>query len=203
MSNRSLPDNLAELLVLAYEGKIDPDQFQELDRLLAKNPAARQYYFDFLTITVGLRQFTNAVDVAGIDRGSIDDKSETVRLVPSDAESNAHHVHEIEKYAERQLQLFLAEQEQMRQVGHQLPRHRYLRLYNDFERLVSRLHFWLVWAYRGVVIGFIAVVAMLVIMVSIRAYHANQVVATLGDQSNATWMDTPVDPNLHMDGYSG
>ena len=196
MSNRSLPDNLAELLVLAYEGKIDPDQFQELDRLLAKNPAARQYYFDFLTITVGLRQFTNAVDVAGIDRGSIDDKSETVRLVPSDAESNAHHVHEIEKYAERQLQLFLAEQEQVRQVGHQLPRHRYLRLYNDFERLVSRLHFWLVWAYRGVVIGFIAVVAMLVIMVSIRAYHANQVVATLGDQSNATWMDTPVDPNL-------
>jgi len=196
MSNRSLPDNLAELLVLAYEGKIDPDQFQELDRLLAKNPAARQYYFDFLTITVGLRQFTNAVDVAGIDRGSIDDKSETVRLVPSDAESNAHHVHEIEKYAERQLQLFLAEQEQMRQVGHQLPRHRSLRLYNDFERLVSRLHFWLVWAYRGVVIGFIAVVAMLVIMVSIRAYHANQVVATLGDQSNATWMDTPVDPNL-------
>jgi len=196
MSNRSLPDNLAELLVLTYEGKIDPDQFQELDRLLAKNPAARQYYFDFLTITVALRQFTNTVDVAGIARGCTDDKTETVRLAPSDAESNAHHVHEIEKYAERQLQLFLAEQEQMRQVGHQLPRHRSLRPHIEFKRIVSRLHFGLVWAYRSVVMGAIAATAMLVIMVSIRAYHANQVVATLGDQSNATWTDTPVDPNL-------
>ena len=196
MSNQSLPDNLAELLVLAYEGKIDPEKFQELDRLLAKNPTARQYYFEFLTIYAGLMQSTTTVDVAGIVHGYTDDKKETIHSAPSDAEGNAHSVREIEEYAERQLQLFLTEQEQTRQVGHQLPRHRSLRFHNDFKRLVSRLHFWLFWAYRGVVIGFIAVVAMLVIMVSISAYHANQVVATLGDQSNATWTDTPADPNL-------
>ncbi len=62
-SDQELHSTLSELLLLTFEGAVDKEQFEQLDRLMIDCPSARQYYFDFLTVYVALTQFDSVIDI--------------------------------------------------------------------------------------------------------------------------------------------
>ncbi|MFC1762070.1 NPCBM/NEW2 domain-containing protein [Planctomycetota bacterium] len=90
MSNHELPENLAELMILALEGELEQEDFASLDRLLAKNPAARQYYFEFISTYVGLHKSEGNIGLSTIGEAPLgwdervrksEEQDESVRLL--------------------------------------------------------------------------------------------------------------------------
>lgn len=62
MNNRKKisPDELVELILLAFDGKITEEQFNLLDQQIVYHQEVRDYYFKLLTIFTGLNDYGNS-----------------------------------------------------------------------------------------------------------------------------------------------
>lgn len=65
--------SLGELLLLALDGSISEEQFENLQNEIINNPEAPDYYYDFLTIYTGLSSYGCSETLALHPEGTVDD----------------------------------------------------------------------------------------------------------------------------------
>lgn len=207
---------LGQLIFACLNGQADADQIAQLEAKLAGDEDARRYYGEFLVIYAGLRQSPTSLlgsavgedevpseELEGLPafgpfRGAIRDIERAKRRSPSEEVdtdprptpfSRQEAMREIESYARRQLEAFLDQQH----------REERQRRYEGFDWdlrdvVVSAAHSvgrFFAAMFKVAKLGFvIAVIALACLIVGLHI-HANRVVATLTDSTEATW-ETPL-----------
>jgi len=212
---------LGELIFLCLSGAADREQMDRLEARLADDADARRYYGEFLVIYAGLRQSpaslldsipTGEILATEDQRdlpipGSLGAVIRDIRRRPPSEESEAidgdltpnrcsspEAAHEIETYARRQLEAFLAEQRRQERLE------RYERFDWDFrEAVLSTVH--AIGRFAGVAVRaakaglVLATIALVGLIVGLHI-HANRVVATLSDSAEAQWESVPAEAQL-------
>jgi len=106
MTSGSEDRALGRLILLCLEGTADPDQVAQLEGRLKEDAEARRYYMEFLVIYAGLRRSASAL-IPG----------ENLLQAASTALTEEEKIHEIERYARRQLEAFLDQEHQQTAHG--------------------------------------------------------------------------------------
>ncbi len=216
-----IPPELAEWIVRSLDGTISAKEFARLDREITTNPAARAYYLEFITTYVGLVDLAGVLPKAadfvaretspeveeppevtgttrrvGEYRGRKKPASSQrgpLRLTPDTPEDER--VRRIERYAQEQLEAFMA-QERRERVG-QGAQARGWDLLGAIERIAGATR-WLAGAglRTARIAAVCSLVAAVVLIVGLYLY-SHRTVATLVETQNARWdVEVPADGGL-------
>jgi hypothetical protein len=221
MSASSDYAELGELIFVCLSGAADQEQVARLEARLAGDEEARRYYGEFLVIYAGLRQspasLLGSIPAEGMlpaeDRdglpvsGSIRETIRDIRRPPQRGKAEAvdgdlqprrcspqDAAHDIENYAQRQLEAFLDQQRRDERLR------RYDRLdwglADAVALTVQAIGRFFGAAVRAAKVGLVlATIAFVGLIVGLHI-HANRVVATLTDSAGAVWDSPPENARL-------
>lgn len=175
---------LCELTLRKLDDQLTADELRELDRLLLDNDAAQQLYLDISAVCSALAQHAQTPEVATNEPRKMS--------VECSQETSPEKIQEIKQYADRQLQAYLAEQENLRQA--QAPHPRRLQLKLDPKRAARTIDAAIGMAMRLVVRTSVLAAAILMIIVAVNYTLSQRVVATLEKTVDAQW-DQTLDSN--------
>jgi hypothetical protein len=185
----------AELIIRSLDGSITAEQFSQLDHEITVNSEARKYYLEFITTYVGL------VDLAGVlpkaaeffEKKTLSDTDLHTKIVETTPSAKKHpdsktvvdKIRLIERYAEQQLKIFLAQEHR------DLRESQYCDNGWDFAFAMGRVAETAEWLFRkGVGVAKAAAVCSLVaavILIAALYVYKNRTVATLVDSVDAKW----------------
>jgi hypothetical protein len=183
--NQQILPDFAEWIIRSLDGTISAEQFVMLDKEITNNSAARAYYLDFITTYVGLVDLVGVLPKPAVEKfeAHLDPIKTSLNFGPEISEEEK--IHQIERYAEQQLKIFLAQQHrdiqesQYRDIGWNL---------SDTIYQVTETAEWLIKkgikaAKTTAVCAFVAIVILIIIF----NVYTNRTVATLVDSVDAKW----------------
>jgi len=198
---------LSQLLIRQLSYGLNDEEHALLKDWLAQDAEARQYYVEFMALNAQLRKQRVAsitsptldFDFSEGNPNFIEDFAGLLEETGQDSKAqDSEHVDEIRRIAERRLQAFLAEQEQLRRQ--QAINERYQApssLTEDLYRIAEKISTAATWALRKAVRLAVAAAVVLLGLAVVEYALRHRVVATLDEVVHAQWDRPPADPNLH------
>ncbi len=169
---------LCELTLLKLEGLPTSEQIEELDCLLRNDETAQDIYLDIIAVCSGLAQHTQSAEVASA-------------LESPPPQPKPDRVQEIQQYAERKLQAYMAEQEELRrQALNQQAMRRSPRWDIDLVEIARKIGTGLV-IFKRAIVGCSALAAAVMLMLVVIDYvQSNRIVASLEEERHARWAES-------------
>jgi len=201
---------LSNLLIRQLSDELNDEEHARLKGWLARDVEARQYYVEFMALNAQLRKQRVAsvasesldIDLGEGNSSDIDAfagwPEETAQAEAQTSEPPAERVDEIRRIAERRLQAFLAEQEQIRRQQAVRKRDQALSsLKEDLYQVARRVYSTAAWFLRNA-LRLAALAAVVLLGSAVTQYVlSHRIVATLDEAVHARWDQPPADPNLH------
>jgi hypothetical protein len=183
--NRQIPPDFAEWIIRSLDGTISAEQFVMLDKEITTNSAARAYYLDLITTYVGLVDLVGVLPKPTVEKFKAHPNLIKTSLNFGPDVSEEEKIHQIGRYAEQQLKIFLAQQHRdiqeptYRDIGWNL---------SDTIYKVTETAKWLIKkGIKAAKTTAVCALVAIVILIIILNVCANRTVATLVDSVNAKW----------------
>lgn len=179
--------DLFSLMEAVCEETVTEEQFHLLQKWLKEDAGARKIFVEYMVFNADLRKTLSPFGEAPLPVGDQETPSERSSAVDEEKRER------VRQSAQRQLQAFLDEQEQLKGMQ-QAAHHRSPSRAIDLKTLGRKVDVTITFCLRNTVRAAIATAAVLILLMTIGYLRTHRVLATLTDTIHVRW-DSPPDGN--------